>query len=286
MMNAKSDLASPSAASVDRSSSETAIPAGIVKNGDRICKPYFGAKSGEGVWQTILNNIPPHEVFYELFAGSATITRHKRPARTSIVVDSDPAVVKQLKQSTLLGQCFPSVQCTDAISWLEMWLHNNTPFNGMRLFKTDTVFYLDPPYLFDVRTTGRRPRYKQEFGEPDQHRRLLTLLNTITARTHPYILISGYRSALYDELLASWRRVDYRCSTRGGPRTESLWCNFPEPKELHDYQVAGRDFRERERIKRKRERWKRRLSAMPPIERAIILEACLAISGEGGLTPA
>ena len=54
---------------------------------------------------------------------------------------------------------------------------------------------------------------------------------------------------------------------------ECLWCNFPEPTELHDYRFLGRDFRERERITRKRRRWLVRLSAMPKLERAALVAA-------------
>jgi hypothetical protein len=38
----------------------------------------------------------------------------------------------------------------------------------------------------------------------------------------------------------------------GGPRTEWLWFNFPEPIALHDYRYLGTGFRER--IKRKKQR--------------------------------
>jgi hypothetical protein len=31
--------------------------------------------------------------------------------------------------------------------------------------------------------------------------------------------------------------------------------NFPEPVALHDYRYLGEDFRQRERIKRKKQRW-------------------------------
>ncbi|HKJ76126.1 MAG TPA: DNA adenine methylase, partial [Gammaproteobacteria bacterium] len=60
-------------------------------------------------------------------------------------------------------------------------------------------------------------------------------------------------------------------ATRGGPRTEALWLSFPAPLELHDYRFLGRDFTDRQRIKRKRARWRRRLQDMEPQERYAIL---------------
>ncbi len=49
--------------------------------------------------------------------------------------------------------------------------------------------------------------------------------------------------------------------------------NFPEPIALHDYRYLGEDFRERERIKRKKQRWVNRLHVMPALERRALLNA-------------
>ena len=55
--------------------------------------------------------------------------------------------------------------------------------------------------------------------------------------------------------------------------TEWLWMNYPEPLELYDYRYLGKNFRERERIHRKIERWKNRLIAMDSLERHAIMAA-------------
>ena len=73
--------------------------------------------------------------------------------------------------------------------------------------------------------------------------------------------------------------------TRGGKRTEVLWCNFREPTELHDYRYYGRDYRERERVGRKRARWLRRLSEMPVLERRLIESALLEVRDSRGESP-
>jgi DNA adenine methylase len=65
--------------------------------------------------------------------------------------------------------------------------------------------------------------------------------------------------------------VTYTGVTRRGPREECLWMNYPEPLQLHDYRYLGKDYRERERINRKRKTWRRRLAAMPALERYAIL---------------
>jgi hypothetical protein len=90
------------------------------------------------------------------------------------------------------------------------------------------------------------------------------------------VLLSGRRSKLYDSLLVDWRRVDYQTRNHEHTVTESLWCNFPEPTALHDYRFLGANFRERQRIKRKAERWRRMLGAMPILERRVLSAAIAA----------
>lgn len=55
---------------------------------------YPGGKAGAGVYQTIINLMPPHEVYIEPFLGGGAILRMKRPARLNIGVDLDPAVIE------------------------------------------------------------------------------------------------------------------------------------------------------------------------------------------------
>lgn len=85
----------------------------------------------------------------------------------------------------------------------------------------DTLIYADPPYL---RTSihGTRDRmYRYEMAEAD-HRELLSTLNA-----HPGpVLLSGYRSDLYDRALGDWRRVEFAAAAEHGQaRIECLWLN-------------------------------------------------------------
>src|SRR6266567_8642159 len=215
----------------------------------------FGSKAGAGVWQTIINQIPPHDLFIEAFAGSATISRLKRPAVATIVIDSDAAVCSKLKtvfeprrweswlwkfpkpsEPWAAGRLLPglTVVCADAISWLHKYRKELT---------ARTVVYCDPPYLYAVRSSQRRQRFAHEFGDEFLHGELLRALRRLPRGV--CCLISGYRHELYDRMLDDWRRVDYSTMTRRGKRIESLWCNFPEPTELHDPRFAGANFRAR-----------------------------------------
>lgn len=54
--------------------------------------------------------------------------------------------------------------------------------------------------------------------------------------------------------------------------------NFSAGLPLHDTRWVGDGFRERERIKRKRARWVKRLQGMPAAERQVLAEALAAIA--------
>jgi site-specific DNA-adenine methylase len=41
---------------------------------------YPGGKGGAGVYQAIINQMPPHEVYIEPFLGAGSVLRTKRPA--------------------------------------------------------------------------------------------------------------------------------------------------------------------------------------------------------------
>ena len=120
----------------------------------------------------------------------------------------------------------------------------------------------------------RRKLYRYEMSAID-HRRLLRCLRSLPC----LVMVSSYWSELYARDLAGWNYVQFEAMTRGGkPATESLWFNFPTPVELHDYRYLGENFRERERIKRKKSRWVNRLARLDRLERQALLSA-IADSG-------
>ena len=52
----------------------------------------IGGKSGGGVHQAIINQIPPHDVYCAPFLGDDAIMRRIKPAERSIGIEIDPAV--------------------------------------------------------------------------------------------------------------------------------------------------------------------------------------------------
>jgi len=140
------------------------------------------------------------------------------------------------------------------------------PFAGRELV------YSDPPYLQHTRSSGRR--YRFDYEERD-HIELLALLKRLPCQ----VILSGYPSALYDALLGDWQTLELQVMNQGGVRTEKLWLNFT-PERLFWAGYAGRNFTDRQRIKRKAESWARRYQAMPRGERLAVLAGLMAIEAE------
>lgn len=210
------------------------------------------------MYQKIINQMPPHTYYLEAFAGGASILRLKRPSHTSMAIDMDAEPLAELRMANI-----PQCQTVhgDAIDYLRKchWMPG-------------TLVYCDPPYLMETRKC-QRPVYRHEFTD-DQHRELLAVIRTIPA----LVMISGYFSEMYANALHDWRTVTFQAVTRGGSlATEYLWCNFPEPQELHDYSFLGENFRERERIKRKVKRWQAKLQQMPTLERYALRSAIASL---------
>ena len=222
---------------------------------------YTGSKGGSGVWQRIISGMPPHTTYVEPFLGSGVILRAKQAAAVTVGVDADDRVVQAWREK------FPAVRvvCGDAISWLKAYKWN-----------AGKLVYCDPPYLFSTRS-NQSNAYRHEFSESD-HRELLRVLVKLPC----YVMISGYRSQVYDTMLGAWRRVDIPTIKRNGQRAvECLWCNFPEPVLLHDYRFVGDNRRERHRIKKKCARWRAKILSMPAWERAVIFNALSELASPG-----
>jgi len=100
----------------------------------------------------------------------------------------------------------------------------NAPANEViqRYDTPDTVFYVDPPYVHSSR--GDSSAYGYEMTDED-HIDLANVLNSVRGR----VVLSGYRTKLYDQLYGNWRRVDAKernCHSVRTLRQESAWMNF------------------------------------------------------------
>jgi len=217
---------------------------------------YDGGKGQAGVFQRIINQMPPHDVYIEGCLGAGAVLRAKKPAPWSIGIELDPEVLNVWQNHSIEKL---SLVNADVVTWLR---------ESLPKFQPNNLIYLDPPYLMETRRS-QRPLYRYEMSN-EQHEQLLSIARSLPCK----VMISGYWSQMYADKLIGWRTINFQAMTRGGqPATEWLWMNFAEPTRLHDYQYLGENFRERERIKKKINRWKGKLERMPETERRALLAA-------------
>jgi hypothetical protein len=217
---------------------------------------YFGSKATSGLCQAIIALMPPHDTYIETHLGGGAIMKRKPAALRNIGIDLDPSALAQFS-------------CDYPVETIHGCAHRflvNYEFEGRELI------YSDPPYLQGTRSSRRR--YRFEYQEQD-HLELLALLKSLPCQ----VILSGYPSALYDDLLGDWRTLELQVMNQGGVRTEKLWLNFP-PDRVFWPSYAGKNFTHRQSIKRKAANWGRRYEALPRAERLAVLSALMAVEAE------
>ena len=184
------------------------------------------------------------------------------PARRNWGIDIDPLTVEAFCQGNadFLDNVGDSlfIDVADAVQFLRVFDFSSAG---------RVLVYADPPYLHETRTSAAR--YRNEYTVAD-HERLLACLKSLQKNVS--VILSGYPSTLYDELLTGWRQKEFQAMTRGGVRTEKIWMNYPEGK-AYSHTFAGKDYNDRERIKRKAKRWREKFAALPHAERLAIMTA-------------
>jgi len=245
-----------------------------------------GTKGGSGVWQRIISEMPPHDVYVEAFWGRGTIARRKRPAPITIGVDRD---LDAISDGRVLATMFRGC----GIEWLKGYFRLVPDRDEYRVaaggaadlgvtadgyatyggYPWDRHFvYLDPPY---VGCQGRG--YYRHEPTDDEHRDLCRVFKALPCPA----ALSGYWSDVYAAELRDSRSISYQTVNRSGRTVrEYLWCNFDEPDRLHDARFVGSGRRERERIRRRVKTWSDGLRSMPPAERQAVWDACQGVVGE------
>lgn len=89
-----------------------------------------------------------------------------------------------------------------------------------RFRRPDVLIYADPPYLLSTRKMKKQ--YRFEMSDSD-HVELLAAL-----KDHPGpVMLSGYDSALYNDTLSGWQKLQTAArAEKGLRRTETLWVNY------------------------------------------------------------
>ena len=89
-----------------------------------------------------------------------------------------------------------------------------------------TLHYVDPPYVMETRYAGAKHGriYRHEVDDQGHQELLATLLDL-----EGMVMLSGYPSEMYDDVLQGWKRIDTKSRISSGRgtdvRTECLWMN-------------------------------------------------------------
>lgn len=144
---------------------------------------------------------------------SASVRRGSNNARSAAnLVERFHQCAQRLRHVTI--ECRPAVECIEAYG------------------VADAVVYADPPYLAGTRASlaTRAADYSVEYHSEADHRELAAVLCASPAT----VFLSGYPSALYDELYGDWHRVERRllvaASNHAGVSrhaVEVVWSNRP-----------------------------------------------------------
>lgn len=217
---------------------------------------FFGSKAASGLYQPIIAMMPPHDTYIETHLGSGAIMKRKPAALHNIAIDLDPKVLQKFK-------------CEYPIEKVNTSAHE---FLSTYIFRGRELVYCDPPYLHYTRSSKRR--YRFDYEEQD-HIELLKILKSLPCS----VMLSGYPSQLYDELLSDWGNFELQVMSQGGVRTEKIWFNFT-PDRVHWSRYAGKNFTDRQRIKRKAATWGRRYQALPRYERLAVLSSMMDVEAQ------
>jgi len=234
---------------------------------------YLGSKGSSGMAQFIINKMPKHDIYIEAFLGTGLIMSKKKKAQINIGIELNLSMLEQVKKK--FDQNHTLLHGNSLIFLPEIIRYSIDRYNYTRS-PTDsnnykTVLYLDPPYLPETRTDFKNSQYQNELTKEDHIHLLNTLLKLSSEYNNLYIMLSAYDNELYLSMMHQWHKFTTNCMTRGGKREETLYTNFDPIQYIkHDYTFIGETYTERQRIKRKIERWKNNFNALPLDEKVLI----------------
>lgn len=253
---------------------------------------YPGGKHQSGVYQSLINQITPHDTFISAFAGKCGVLQRIRKCRRAIAIDLDPSPLDwwARRQDVELYNC-------DSIGWLrhEFGLDRygttppststpdpvsppaGTPAAVPSLADTigdarATFVFADPPYPHHVRSGRSRSIYRHEQLTEQDHDRILDTIVKLPCN----VMICSIDNDQYHERLKDWRTIRYTVVYRNRKQTtETAWMNYDEPRELHDYQYLGGDRREREKLRRRTRHLQERLTTLPDLEKMALIASAV-----------
>lgn len=236
---------------------------------------YFGGKGGAGVYQNIINIIPPHSTFIVTCLGHCGITRNMLSAYDkTICCDLSKEVINAWQKEYDKNHFFRN-RFAPQTNWRFHGYEDKISFlrkDGNDLLcpfydKSSYVFYCDPPYPTWTRKSNKR--YLHDWTKEDH----ISFLEKATAMKRARILISTYDNELYREYLKGWNTISFQAKTRGGMATETVYFNYDKPTRLHDYRYIGSTFKKREHLRLKKERFLERFKNIDELERHFLIDS-------------
>ena len=126
---------------------------------------YPGGKAGAGVYQTLINLMPPHDVYIEPFLGGGAIMRTKRPAAVNIGIDIDRTALEvatmpagspwqAMRPGHSGSEVFaPAPVAVFGDGWKRFEFHQEDSIDFLRHIelRPSALVYADPPYLRSTR---------------------------------------------------------------------------------------------------------------------------------------
>ncbi len=234
---------------------------------------YFGGKSAANIPYILISQIPKHELFISGFLGHCGPLRFIEPATRTAAIEINSDVISDWRLATY-SECRSRRIFSDeagpiafsAIPPGHLAFYHADSLRTEFPSDPDTFIFLDPPYPHSTRASQKR--YDFEMTD-DQHRYLLAKFSDSSSM----IMICTYDNDIYREALDDWRKIHYTAMTRGGKLAlETAYMNYPEPRptSLHDVRFTGKDFRDRERRKRKLRTISKNIAMLEPSDLALL----------------
>ena len=180
-------------------------------------KACLGSKAASGLRLPLIGMMPPHDVYAGTPSGGGAIMQRKPPALLNVGIELDARALADFSRDCpvqLIHDC--------CHAFLKSY-----PFEGRELA------FVDPPCLRSTRKAPERYRHRHDYTEQN-HVELIGILKSLPCQ----IMLSGYRSALHDEWLSDWRRLELQVMNQAGVVTEVVWYNFPIDR-LHRLRCGG-----------------------------------------------
>jgi site-specific DNA-adenine methylase len=220
---------------------------------------YVGNKNIPGVIEFLINRIPKCNRYFSLFAGGAGLEKS---------IYTQEAYFQCAEKDTSLHGYFSDENCLITYNSYQELIQDN-------VFTSDDFIFADPPYLFSTRL-NRNKYYKYEFFYPEHIEFLnyMRSLNNLELKQKPKIMITHPKCDLYEKNLKGWSIVEFEYMTRNGIFKDCLWLNYdPSELQLLNYNALGKNFIERQAIKRQRNNIIKKFKNMELHKRLALIEA-------------